>query len=312
MTTTFHSTTSAAGGGFDYWRSLMRRHFALSSGRPGTEGRFDAQLSVSPLGAVTVFGMVAPLQRWTRAQRHLRSDPHDEFVLTLMLSGSGCLEQDGNQAVQGAGVISVFDTGKPYDYVQCGETLCVEIPRRELLARLGCPVPLAVPFSTDRPLGRLLLEVIRTASRGEAPDAPSSEARIGASLIELTAALFEAGPGQLLSPATVPAALPIERVRRHVRAHLGDPALSLASIARATALSPRTITRLFAAEGGTPMRWVWQERLAASYRALCEPGGARVTEVAFANGFSGLSHFSRAFKARYGFAPRDIQAVAPR
>jgi hypothetical protein len=192
-------------GGFDYWRSLMRRHFALSSGRPGAEGRFDAQLTVTPFGPLTVFDMIAPKQRWTRAQRHLRTDPHDEFVLTLMVSGSGCLEQDGNQAEQSAGVISVFDTSKPYDYVQCGETLCVEIPRQLLLSRLQRPVPLGVPFSaTQQPLGRLLLDIVRTTCQGEAPPNKPVETLVGTSLINLAAALFESGSKHLHHQLSAP------------------------------------------------------------------------------------------------------------
>lgn len=306
MTTAYRTPLASRSAAFDYWRSLMRQHFALSAGRPGVEGRFDAELTVSPLGDVTVFAMSAPQQRWTRARRHLRSDPHDEFVLTLMLSGSGCLEQAGNQAVQRAGVISIFDTSKPYDYTQCGETLCVEIPRQLLLSRLAGPIPLAVPFSTERPLGRLLLEVIRTTARGEVPSARPSGSLVGSSLINLAAAVFESGAEQTSVSPTFVSAVPIERVRQYVRAHLGEPSLRLESIAHATALSARTITRLFAAEGTTPMRWVWQERLAASYRALREPDGISVTDVAFANGFSGLSHFSRVFKARYGSSPSEI------
>jgi AraC family transcriptional activator of tynA and feaB len=38
--------------------------------------------------------------------------------------------------------------------------------------------------------------------------------------------------------------------------------------------------------------------------------GQPVGEIAFAAGFNDLSHFSRAYRARYGCAPRDARRAA--
>jgi AraC-like DNA-binding protein len=38
--------------------------------------------------------------------------------------------------------------------------------------------------------------------------------------------------------------------------------------------------------------------------------GRPVGELAFAAGFNDLSHFSRAYRARYGCAPRDVRLGA--
>ena len=55
---------------------------------------------------------------------------------------------------------------------------------------------------------------------------------------------------------------PRDRIRRHARAVLGDPDLSVARIAAAVGLSPRRVQQLFADSGTTLMRWIWSERLA--------------------------------------------------
>ncbi len=89
-------------------------------------------------------------------------------------------------------------------------------------------------------------------------------------------------------------------------ANLGDPTLDVAAIARAFEVSPRTLYRLFTDAGTTPMRWLWQARLVASHRALLERPNSRITDVAFACGFSELSHFSRAFKNEFGYSPRHL------
>jgi transcriptional regulator GlxA family with amidase domain len=89
-------------------------------------------------------------------------------------------------------------------------------------------------------------------------------------------------------------------------ANLGDTDLDLARIACSQSMAPRTLNRLFAAEGTTPIRWLWRQRLAASYKALAEGHVRQVIDAAFSFGFSDPSHFSRAFKAEFGQPPHAI------
>ena len=44
-------------------------------------------------------------------------------------------------------------------------------------------------------------------------------------------------------------------------------------------------------------------------RLLADPGraGRRVTDIAYAVGFKDASHFTRAFKSRYGVSPREYR-----
>jgi AraC-like DNA-binding protein len=78
------------------------------------------------------------------------------------------------------------------------------------------------------------------------------------------------------------------------------------AIATAQNMAPRTLNRLFAREGSTPIRWLWQQRLAGAYQALAERRFSHVTDVALSFGFSDVSHFSRAFKAAFGRSPHQV------
>ena len=69
------------------------------------------------------------------------------------------------------------------------------------------------------------------------------------------------------------------------------------------------LNRLFAREGSTPIRWLWQQRLAGAYQALAERRFGGVTDVAPSFGFSDVSHFSRAFKEAFGTAPASMRGV---
>ncbi|NUP64771.1 MAG: helix-turn-helix domain-containing protein [Nonomuraea sp.] len=101
-----------------------------------------------------------------------------------------------------------------------------------------------------------------------------------------------------------------ERVR-HVLALIaaapGAPH-SVASLARAVALSPSRFAHLFAAETGhTPMSAVRRARVRHA-ASLLEVTDMDVGQVAAASGFVSPFHFSRAFRREYGLPPRDYRA----
>lgn len=96
-----------------------------------------------------------------------------------------------------------------------------------------------------------------------------------------------------------------ERRRRcldFIEANLDKP-LTLADIANAAAMSPYHFARSFrAAMGVTPVRYVWERRIALARQLLRNPG-MPIAEVAMACGFSGQSHFTTAFRQATGLTP---------
>ncbi|MFI7614452.1 helix-turn-helix domain-containing protein [Nonomuraea terrae] len=101
-----------------------------------------------------------------------------------------------------------------------------------------------------------------------------------------------------------------ERIRRVLTLIAADPAAphSVASLARAVALSPSRFAHLFAAETGrTPMHAVRQARVRHA-ASLLEITDMDVGQVAAACGFVSPFHFSRAFRRAYGVPPREYRA----
>ena len=96
-------------------------------------------------------------------------------------------------------------------------------------------------------------------------------------------------------------------VKQFILANLHDTELDVERIASTHNMAPRTLYRMFSSEGTTPIRWLWQQRLAASFKALAEGQATQVTETAMRFGFSDLSHFSRAFKAEFELTPRELK-----
>jgi AraC-like DNA-binding protein len=101
----------------------------------------------------------------------------------------------------------------------------------------------------------------------------------------------------------------VTQVRRRIRDRLPSGVLSHEEVARALALSPRTLTRRLE-EAGTSFTAIVDE----TRRALAEQYLARteysVAEVAYLVGFAEASSFNRAFRRWTGRAPGEARAKA--
>jgi AraC family transcriptional regulator, glycine betaine-responsive activator len=96
----------------------------------------------------------------------------------------------------------------------------------------------------------------------------------------------------------------VERMRDTV-----EEPVPVADIARAAAVSLRTLERLFQRElGVNPARYYLMTRLSAA-RNLAEATGLSVAEIAARTGFSSVSTLSRAFKAHFTHSVRDLRAA---
>jgi AraC-like DNA-binding protein len=92
-----------------------------------------------------------------------------------------------------------------------------------------------------------------------------------------------------------------ERLDRYIDEHIGER-LTLAGLARAIHVSPSFLSHRAAGElGRPPLQHVAEKRLQLARRRL--RAGATVREVAGALGFYDAFHFSRRFKARFGWPP---------
>ena len=89
--------------------------------------------------------------------------------------------------------------------------------------------------------------------------------------------------------------------------------MSPCRIAAAHGLSERQLAKIFEPEEITLSRWLWSQRLDEARRMLSATDFAERTikEIAHACGFKDISHFSSAFKARFGCSPRHYRRPAP-
>jgi AraC family transcriptional regulator, positive regulator of tynA and feaB len=104
----------------------------------------------------------------------------------------------------------------------------------------------------------------------------------------------------LLAPALAHAAKEIAESR------LADPGLSPAMLARELHVSVRTLQRAFASGGESAATYIRQRRLEEALLTLTAPSSRlSISELAAYWQFTDSSHFTRAFKKRYGQTPSE-------
>lgn len=295
--------------GFDHWHQVTCRDFSRTECRRAPQA-FRARVAIRRFGALhinDIWSATPDSERIhvTRSPQDIRKDPRDYFMLWLSLGGETILSQCGREAPLHPGDMVLHDQSQPFalEFGPRARAMMVSIPRPLLTARLSNAETLAaraIPRSSK--LGALCGSFIRQMT--DIDDVADTVVdRLSQSALDMFATTLES---ELVTEA--PRGDPrLERVKAFIRAHLHDPDLDLETIAQAQNMAPRTLNRLFAAEATTPIRWLWQQRLTLSYRALSEGKVQQVTDAALNFGFSDLSHFSRAFKAAFGKTPHEVK-----
>jgi len=292
---------------FEYWSDVVCKYLIAAKSRVPDRQHFNARFSVRSLGKLTLAEMSSPRHYWERDAQQLRIGPNEDFMLSLMVSGQGVLSQSGREVVQRNGDIVLYDAARPFSFDLAPEsTLLVRIPRRQLLCRFPEAHNLtAMHLAEGHPTARLLGDMIREAARLGSSGSEGMQASLASSLLDMLSAVLQVQSGGSDGALSAHELL-FQKTRDYIAANLDDCELDVEQIAAAQHVSARTLTRVFAEHGTTPIQHLWKQRLEASHAALCEGRVRQVTQAAFQYGFSDLSHFCRVFKRTYGVTPQTL------
>jgi AraC-like DNA-binding protein len=168
-----------------------------------------------------------------------------------------------------------------------------------------CALPLSVAHSA---VGRVAADLLQSIARNSCQMEGEAVESVIESLLQLVALAFGLSPlrsaGSTVSHSTL-----LIRIRNYIHAHLDDETLSPKTIAAAHAISERYVNKLFEREDTTVSKWIWEQRLQASQRALslAEFSCRKISEIAYGVGFNNVSHFSFSFRKRFGCTPREYR-----
>ncbi len=290
---------------FDYWKEVVCRHCLAADSKPLSQGSFDGALSVNTLGELDICSLSSPLHYWERSERHLRSGPAEDLWLGFARNGHGQIEQGGRKASLSTGNLFLYDANQAFRFSLGGtENHLIRIPRALLTEPLPRIAEQTAMVLDDRrpgviPLREMLRQVASTPASLQGERVSN---RCSSVLLDLLVMSLEL---QDLNATHQEQDL-YARIMKYIQRHLSEPDLSIELIAQAHNVSTRTVTRAFARYQKTPVAEIWKERLNASREAI-ERGHVRsVSQAALDFGFSDFSHFSHAFRKRFGIAPNTL------
>ncbi|MEV5413726.1 helix-turn-helix domain-containing protein [Thermopolyspora sp. NPDC052614] len=262
-------------------------------------GEFRAAVTARDLGPLKAVELVTPEGECFRDARHARAADEELWQIDLMTKGRARVEQGGGSADLQPADLVLIDPARPVRFASTASThVTLLVPRRELRLRPGDAARLTgVRIRGDRGPGALVFSLARDMARSLSGFRAGEAGRSAAAVIELISVALEAQLGDV--PPDADDAL-CDRVLGYIEARLSDRELTPARIAAAHHISVRRLHRLFEDQPLTVAALIRRCRLERC-RAELARGDRTVAAVAARWGFADPAHFSRLFKATYGY-----------
>jgi AraC-like DNA-binding protein len=172
---------------------------------------------------------------------------------------------------------------------------------------------IARPIPADNPAFRLLLGYLATANDVQELITPELQRLAVAHVYDLLAlALGATRDAAATAKDRGVRAARLVAAKEFVRQHLHWPGLRAEAVAVHLGVTPRYVHMLFETEGLSFLEYVFAERIARAHEVLHTDSDRTISTIAFAVGFSDLSHFNRTFRRRFGRTPTEVRAEARR
>lgn len=303
----FSTTAVPCAERLDFWQESANALFPSTHVSGADDEEFFGSVSWMQFGEVVLADFVSTAMEVSRAEEHIaRNDSW--YEVCLQVEGDCELTQGGRTVKVRPREIVLYDSQQPYRMAFQGpyRQIALKLPRRLLQDRVPCLDTLIVRQISGQSLpGRFLFDFILTMCEVKGESARESLiSRLETHVVDLLAtALSEIAQDQ---PLSANRQAQLARVKAHILAHLDEPSLCPAEIARSQAISLRSLYELFEGEDLQVSKWIKAQRLERIRKDLGDSllGSWPITTIALRRGFKDFSHFSRAFRAQYGISPR--------
>jgi AraC-like DNA-binding protein len=312
VTTALHTDHART---FDDWRRLVSTSFVPLEASPVRPGSFAGTLAGRRLNELALVRVDAAAHHIERTDRLVAAGGPGYYKLSLQLTGTGLLIQDGREAVLSPGDVAIYDTQRPYtlSLEEDFSSLVMMFPKQMLgLAPEDMAELTAVRMGTEQRAGRAVVPFLN----GIAAMLPELDGPIGHRLamnaIDALSTLLADEAYSRPDAAAHGHERMLRRIQHFIEGQLASPALTPASIARTHFMSTRSLHKLFEDTGTTVAAWIRGRRLEAARRDLADPLQADVPVGAIGArwGLPDPAHFSRVFRAAHGCSPSAYRHTA--
>ncbi len=290
----------------DYQRWLAKinqvcGHFAA---RP-LEGDFHGEIVANYAGSLKVSTVTARGVNLYRTRNEIKRDNDAWFYTVFQLSGQAAIEQDERQVLLEAGDITLIDASRPCSifWRHTSQQASLLLPRQLLESQLrGSGISIATRLNKSLPMVQLSQRLLQESMSSPGLSGSESEAAL-----EAMACLLR----PLLQHQDAPPTRrekQFQKIMALIDESIQSEQLRPEWLAGETGMSVRSLYRLFADRGLVVAQYIKNRRLDLCARALQNAhDDEKLAGIGYSWGFSDHSHFSTAFKQRFGVSPGEYR-----
>lgn len=243
--------------------------------------------------------------RLYRTRREIAQSDNSHFFIAFQLRGHAIMEQEEHQAALSAGDITFIDASKPcnFTYQESSRQLSLVLPRSYVEQHLRfIQLPCAQRIGADNIVAKLSQQLVLGSMQNPQMNKIESEAVLNAVATLLQPALAGQDEGHDVHERS------FTRSLMFIDKHIQSEQLRPEWIASEIGVSVRSLYRMFARKGLVVAQYIKNRRLDLCAQALRQvKERQKLGNIGYDWGFADHSHFSTAFKARFGVSPSEYR-----
>lgn len=315
MKLVFSSKEYPAGKRFEAWRAGVCERYVIVDMVNRRESDYVGYIKSAAFGPVTLSDAQAPPeQHIIRRPTHVSRAEKDCYYMALSVHGGQEVEQEGRRIAVGSGKAALFSASRPYELRngEAARTLFLEFGIDEFRKRLdGAQLPTNAAIHTGFGIGKVAAAMCIAMATESETLSDVARAALGGQMLNVLAMAIQTSefdPSDSLCDSDM-RTLRLQQIKRYIDENLSDQLLNPDRIARANAMSVRSLHYLFKSAEISVSDYIWAARLERCRRELeLDAGSFRtITDIAMEAGFNSLSHFSSVFRRKFGISPSDVR-----
>lgn len=297
---------AAVNGGETYqaWLAKINQVCGHFAARP-LNGDFHGEIDTSYAGSLKLSTVTTRNVNLFRTRQEIRSGNDAWFYTVFQLAGQADIEQDDRQVELQTGDMTLIDASRPCSILwqQTSRQVSLLLPRQLLENQLrGSGISVATRLDKSLPMVQLSQRLLHESMSSPQLSASESEAALDAMVCLLRPMLHQR------EVAPTRREKQFQKIMTLIDDAIQEEHLRPEWLADETGMSVRSLYRLFADKGLVVAQYIKNRRLDLCAQALQRaPDDEKLAGIGYRWGFSDHSHFSTAFKQRFGISPGEYR-----
>ncbi|MRS13286.1 transcriptional regulator FeaR [Enterobacteriaceae bacterium RIT691] len=289
---------------FQQWLAQINAECGSFAARQ-LDGEFSGQLETGYAQALKLSMVTTANVNLYRTQQEIKDHNDAWFYTVFQLEGRAVMEQNARQTELLPGDITLIDASRPCSFFwqEKSRQISLLLPRTLLEQQLRMGEGHCVQrLEKTLPMVQLSHRLLQESMNNRDLSGAESEAALSAIVCLLRPVLQQqdAQPSRREKQ--------FEKIVRLIDDHIQSESLRPEWLANETGMSVRSLYRMFADKGLVVAQYIKNRRLDLCARALKNaPSDEKLAGIGFNWGFTDHSHFSTAFRQRFGVSPGEYR-----